>query len=465
MRRVLCAVVAAVLWAAPASFAADGQLVGVDGGSTLVTFNANGSGPRTLWSGQAVATPRWSPDGNRIAFTAAGRVEVLDVPSGRVTEVGDGVGPAWSPDGTRIAFVRGAQIVTRLADGSGEQVLPVDGSGVRAIAWSVDDYLALWVADSLDLASVDGEDRGPVADGVSGAPAWWPDGSRLVYPRDSSLFELTEDGEVQFTYPLSGERDPAAAMSPTGTRVAFLRTGAGAPELGFAGPEPGSASFGGQPGAANLSDLSWQPCVAGVTASCTSFTPLPPALTPACPPVLSLVTVVGGARNLFAQCTGSTALTIVTPPAHGTATVIGLNSLRYIPALGFVGTDTFTFAAGRGRVRSTVSRVDVTVQPRPPKPAAPKLTVIGRPRLDRRGRVVVRAICDRACLVKLRVRVRLKHGHNLDGRAVRASAPANGTVVLRMRRAATKRRILGARVLGRITGADGRTRLFSLTLR
>src|SRR3954452_7579211 len=163
MRRVVCAAVAALLWAAPASSAAvgDGQLAGVDVAGALVTFNADGSGQRTVWSapGHVLASPRWSSDGNRILFSDDARVVVLDLASGRLTEVAaDGVAPAWSPDGTRIVFHRGMDLVTRLPDGSGEQTLPLAGSNVRAIAWSPDgEALALWTGDGLELASVDGE--------------------------------------------------------------------------------------------------------------------------------------------------------------------------------------------------------------------------------------------------------------------------------------------------------------------
>jgi hypothetical protein len=238
-----------------------------------------------------------------------------------------------------------------------------------------------------------------------------------------------------------------------------LRSGA----VLIAGPERGSTASGGQPSGVALSALAWQPCRPGVTVSCTSETP--PAA-PQCAPGFAIVTVAGVSRSVPAGCPGASSLVIVEPPAHGVVScAAATRTLTYTPAPGFVGDDAFSFVGvGLRGVRSVPSRVTVTVFARKSTPAAPKLTVVGRPRLDRRGRVVVRAVCDRACEVKLRVRVKLRAGHNLDGRAVRASAPANGTVVLRLKRAPTKRRIVGARVLGRIVGADGRTRLFSLTL-
>jgi len=180
--------------------------------------------------------------------------------------------------------------------------------------------------------------------------------------------------------------------------------------------------------------------------------------------VLASTTLAGVAVSLL-PC-GLGRYELVNGPAHGTVAVtLPSGPMVYRPAEGFAGDDAFTFVAVRPPgIRSAVMRYVVSVRPRPPKPAAPRLTLVGLPRLDKRGRVMVRAICDRACQVKLRVRVRLPHGHALDGRAVVASAPANGTVVLRLRRAATKRRIVSARVFGRVVGADGRTRQFSLTL-
>ena len=80
MRRVISAALcAATLLVVPgtASAATNGQLVTVDVGNprALVTLNPDGSGVHRIFEAPAglnLASPVWSPDGNRIAFTLEG---------------------------------------------------------------------------------------------------------------------------------------------------------------------------------------------------------------------------------------------------------------------------------------------------------------------------------------------------------------------------------------------------------
>ncbi|HEX8144846.1 MAG TPA: S9 family peptidase [Pyrinomonadaceae bacterium] len=74
-------------------------LIGVEGGE-----------PRALTSGeQSAESPRWSPDGKRLAYISDSQVWTIDVASGekkKVTSIATGADvPVWSPDGRWIAFV------------------------------------------------------------------------------------------------------------------------------------------------------------------------------------------------------------------------------------------------------------------------------------------------------------------------------------------------------------------------
>jgi dipeptidyl aminopeptidase/acylaminoacyl peptidase len=73
-------------------------LVAIDGGE-----------PRQLTSGdQSSESPRWSPDGKRLAYISDSQVWTIDVASGekkKITNVATGADvPVWSPDGKWIAF-------------------------------------------------------------------------------------------------------------------------------------------------------------------------------------------------------------------------------------------------------------------------------------------------------------------------------------------------------------------------
>jgi dipeptidyl aminopeptidase/acylaminoacyl peptidase len=78
----------------------------------------------------------WSPDGMTIAFDAD-KLHLIDVATGRVTELTDGFAPVWSPDGARIAFLSRGSLFTIGRDGGGRRRLAV-GAAPAPASWSSD---------------------------------------------------------------------------------------------------------------------------------------------------------------------------------------------------------------------------------------------------------------------------------------------------------------------------------------
>jgi dipeptidyl aminopeptidase/acylaminoacyl peptidase len=69
-----------------------------------------GGSPKQLTSGTSSSTsPRWSPDGKKIAFTTGGQIWIMDSDGDdkkQITKISTGAGgPVWSPDGNWLAFV------------------------------------------------------------------------------------------------------------------------------------------------------------------------------------------------------------------------------------------------------------------------------------------------------------------------------------------------------------------------
>jgi TolB protein len=174
--------------------------------------------------------PRFSPDGSRLAFSAAlgGNTDILvtDVGGAGVarltTSPGLDTAPSYSPDGSRIVFESDRsgtpQLYVMNADGSDQRRISFGGFRYGSPAWSPDGE---WIAftrtggDGLRIGVMraTGADERMVTSGAGGqdeAPSWGAGSRSLLFQRSdasgrATLFQVAADG---------GE--PRAIVTPQG---------------------------------------------------------------------------------------------------------------------------------------------------------------------------------------------------------------------------------------------------------
>jgi len=210
--------------------------------SELWIVGADGSGHRRLGEG---GSPRWSPDGTRIAYTAGGQIHLRWMDTGetatltQLTESPSGL--RWSPDGRHIAFNMlvpypppSLAAPPRAPAGAEWADPPImedrfksrqDGVGYLDFGYS-----------HLFVIPVDGGTPTQVTSGDfhhSSAAAWHPDGTHLVFSsnrnpdwvldyRNSELYAASVlTGEVRALTDRPGP-DGSPAVSPDGRHVAFV---------------------------------------------------------------------------------------------------------------------------------------------------------------------------------------------------------------------------------------------------
>jgi Tol biopolymer transport system component len=170
--------------------------------------------------GQQSVEPAWSPDGRLLAYHSKERRGIWLVPAlggtaRRLTDFGSR--PAWSPDGSQIAFQSDGLSILRPL---GRSAMPPSTIWLTAIRGGVPSQLT----------------RAGHPEGGHGAPAWSPDGKRIVFAahdRDSELWTV-EVSSRTLVRVLSTEAccgwmfDPVYA--PDGRSIYFA---------GFAHSEPG----------------------------------------------------------------------------------------------------------------------------------------------------------------------------------------------------------------------------------
>jgi Tol biopolymer transport system component len=178
----------------------------------------DGTGLRKLTDG---ATPRWSPDGERLVFMREfgpdpardDGVWVINRDGTGERRLGPGRWPDWSPDGARIAYSLGGPARGGARPQSQIFIMQADGSGARLLgegdcpSWSPDGLrIACCYVKSAgavpEIRVVDVETGRSIAIGQGWYRAQWsPDGKSLVcngtVGRQDVMVRLSADGPAQ----------------------------------------------------------------------------------------------------------------------------------------------------------------------------------------------------------------------------------------------------------------------------
>jgi Tol biopolymer transport system component len=200
-------------------------------------------------------SPRWSRDGERIAFSivragAPAEIWVMNADGSgqrQVTSLGNGASyPDWSPDGTRIVFQAaradgGSDIHVINADGTGLQQ-QTSGDAYAMPRWSPDGSRIAMVrcitsgeeclGDLVLMSAEDGSSELLSGAGMGGWPEWSPDGRRLAWAswrratgqaEQLRITVMNADGSRRTVLTQSVGDEWSPAWSASSGRIYFIR--------------------------------------------------------------------------------------------------------------------------------------------------------------------------------------------------------------------------------------------------
>ena len=212
----------------------------------LAVMDFDGGSHSYLTEGEAtVVTPRWSPAGDRIAYTsfAGGKpqVRIVDVASksDRALVLGQDASfaPAFAPDGDRLALSMSNGGNTDLfevgAGGGYPRRLTTSPAIDTSPSYSPDGRRIAFVSDrsgspQLYVMDSDGSDQRRISfgGGAYGSPVWSPDGEKIAFTRSdgpiSRVGVMAANGADERLLS-QGPSDEQPTWSPDSSRVLFQR--------------------------------------------------------------------------------------------------------------------------------------------------------------------------------------------------------------------------------------------------
>ncbi len=210
--------------------------------------------------GAIALSPRVSPDGTRVAFSASTRdgfqLMMYSLDLGRMVTFprfgGTNISPAWSPDGTRIAFSssRNGDPEIYVADSTGanlRRVTAYRGPDVSPVFNAKTGAQMAWVSGRSGLPQIyimdaDGANPQPVTDqGYAVSPSWSPNGQLLTFSwirhygpgapgaQDIYLMDIASRRFVQLTH--DAGRNDFPSWSPDGRHIVFQSNRSGTDQI------------------------------------------------------------------------------------------------------------------------------------------------------------------------------------------------------------------------------------------
>ena len=222
----------------------------------LQVADADGFNPQTVLSSlEPIGGPKWSPDGNKLAYVTfesrKSNVVVQDLLTGQRRVVanfrGDNYAPSWSPDGTQLTVALSRDAVSQI------YVMPAAGGEARRITQSRSiDSGATFTPDGQSVIFFSDRSGGPQLYSVPAAggdvkrlsfegnynttPRVSPDGKLVAFvTRDSAsrlriaTLELASGITTVLT---DGPRDDSPSFSPNGRTILFESKISGKGSLG-----------------------------------------------------------------------------------------------------------------------------------------------------------------------------------------------------------------------------------------